>query len=381
LSEGQRVLLVLESLGAGGAEIATLNLARALVARGHACEVASLWEPQTLAPRFEDAGISVLPLGLSHRWRVDEGIRRLSTAIREFSPSVVHAQLFFAGLYTALARPRRRDPVRVVTYQNLGYESYPAESVWHRVRKRIDSQAMRRGIDRHVAVSRAVAEHYATHLGVRIDHVVPNGIEARRLADAPIPPRDELLDGLGLPAAAPVLICPARLVHEKGHRFLIEAFRRLTGSRSDPILLLAGDGPLRDEVESQVSEYRLADRVRVLGSVEHRMVLDLMRVADLVVLPSTHEGFPVSIAEAGAVGTPVVASRVGGIPDLIEDGGSGWLVPPGDAGALATALEDALGNPERARALGAAAHRRAIEMCDVDAVARRYEAIYSGDFS
>jgi glycosyltransferase involved in cell wall biosynthesis len=369
-------LLVLESLGAGGAEVATLNLSRRLVSRGHSCELAFLWGPDTLAPQFEEAGVGVRQLDLSHRWRVDQGIRRLTAAIRDFDPTVIHAQLFFAGLYTALTRSRTRSALRVVTYQNLGYESYPAVSAWHRVRKRIDSQAMRRGIDRHVAVSKAVASHYAAHLGVRIDQVIPNGIEARRLAETVAQPREAVLSDLGLPEDAATILCPARFVHEKGHRYLVDALDSLRRDGREPVVLLAGDGPLRAEIEAVIERRDLATHVRLLGSIEHDRVLELMRACDLVVLPSTHEGFPLAIAEAAAVGSAIVGTSVGGVPDLIEDGASGWLVAPGDPVQLSAALQDALSSEELRYARGSEAQRRCLDVCDIDAVTERYQELY-----
>ena len=110
MPERQRVLMVLESLGPGGAELAALNLLTALAERGHVCAVANLWGPDTLAEQFDAAGIPVHCLRVQHRWRVDQGVSRLAKLIRQQRPTVLHAQLFFAGsTWRSPARSPRRQ--------------------------------------------------------------------------------------------------------------------------------------------------------------------------------------------------------------------------------------------------------------------------------
>ena len=380
MPEHQRILMVMESLGVGGAEIAAVGLLRALKRRGHHCEVAHLWEPATLQASLEGAGIAVHGLGLKHRWRVDQGVTRLARLIRSSRPTVIHAQLFFAGLYVAASRPAAPAPRRIVTYQNLGYDSYPATTPWLKARKRLDGVAMRRGIDAHVAVSKAAARHYVTHLGIAPPVVIPNGIDARGLAASPTSKHGESLARLGLHSGEQVILCPARFVHEKGHRFLLEALVTLRDWGLAPRVILAGDGPLHESVIDLVQRIGLNQQVVLPGRVEHAELLELMRDSDLIVLPSTHEGFPVAVAEAAAVGTAVVASDVGGVPDLITPGEAGLLVPPGDPTALAESISRALGDEPLRSKLAREAQRRCIELCDISEVARAHEHLYRSDF-
>lgn len=375
MPERQRILWVMESLGVGGAEVAAIDLLRELSARGHSAEVVTLWGPYALEPALEEAGIPVWHLRLGHRWRLDQGVRRLTRRLRINRPTVVHGQLFFPGVYVALSCAIVRVPARVVTFQNLGYESYPAETPWLKIRKCIDRSAMRHAIDGHIAVSEAVNRHYSTHLRLAPMQVIPNGIPARAIAAADGPQRESISARYGLQENRLLVVCPARFVHEKGHRYLIEAVGQLRAAGVTPNVILAGDGPLRAEIAELVRAATLGSVIQLPGVVPHDEVLDLMRAADIVVLPSTHEGFPVAAAEAAATGTAVVASDVGGLPDLF-DGDAGILVPPRDPGALAAALRRVIEDEALRLSLGRRAQERTLRTCDIEQVANLHETLY-----
>jgi glycosyltransferase involved in cell wall biosynthesis len=181
-----------------------------------------------------------------------------------------------------------------------------------------------------VCASRALAEA-ATALGARDVRVIPSGVD---LPPAPPEPEKE--------AEPPEVLFVGRLSHEKGILELVEAARGLP-------LVAAGDGPLRTRVP------------QALGWVAHRDLERLYRRAAVVCCPSRREGFGVACAEAMAHGKPVVASAVGGLLDLVVDGETGLLVPPGEVDALRAALERLLADRDLRRRLGAAARERARE--------------------
>jgi glycosyltransferase involved in cell wall biosynthesis len=169
----------------------------------------------------------------------------------------------------------------------------------------------------------------ARELGARAVRVIPSGVD--------------LPDAVGEPDEPPHVLYAGRLSQEKGVLELVEAARGLP-------LVVAGDGPLRDRVPD------------ALGFVPHDRLLELYRGAALVVCPSHREGYGVVCAEAMAHGRPVVASAVGGLRDLVVDGETGLLVPPGDVTALRRALERLLGDADLRRRLGAAGRDRAREL-------------------
>jgi glycosyltransferase involved in cell wall biosynthesis len=177
----------------------------------------------------------------------------------------------------------------------------------------------------------------------------------------------------------PVLLCPARLVPIKGHRFLIDAAARLVARGLRFELRLAGDGPEAPAIALRIDELGLGDRVRMLGTVPHAELLELYRdgQVDGVVLPSLYEGISVALMEAMAHGVPVVATRVGGVPELLQ-GGAGLLVPPEDPTALADALEQLVVSRPARLALGEAGRGRVEEEFDVAAIADRLARGFAG---
>jgi glycosyltransferase involved in cell wall biosynthesis len=142
----------------------------------------------------------------------------------------------------------------------------------------------------------------------------------------------------------------------------------------DPVMIVAGDGSLREPLTRAVSGAALDARVRLLGW--RRDVPAILAAADVLYLPSFVEGLPLTLIEAACMGIPTVASNSKGCREVIVDGETGLLVPPGDADAAARALAEVLGSPERARRLGEAAARRGRELYDVRAMALAVERVY-----
>jgi glycosyltransferase involved in cell wall biosynthesis len=157
--------------------------------------------------------------------------------------------------------------------------------------------------------------------------VIPYSVE-------PLPPPA----ALPAPRAGFVITCLARLAPQKGHAHLLEAVARVAREVPGARLLLAGEGPLRGELQAQAGRLGLNGRASFLGLVPRAALPDLLAQTDVVVLPSFWEGSPVALIEAMSAGKPIVASNVGGNPELVANGENGLIVPPGDPEALAQAL-------------------------------------------
>jgi glycosyltransferase involved in cell wall biosynthesis len=170
------------------------------------------------------------------------------------------------------------------------------------------------------------------------------------------------------------VITVANLRREKGHDTLIAAIPQVIERRPDTEFVFVGDGPLRQELQDAVAERGLGSQVTFLG--ERRDVAALLAQSDVFVLPSRSEACPNGILEAMAAGLPTVACRVGGIPELVVANSTGILVEPDQPEALATALLDVLEQPERARALGAAARVRAERHFSFDRMVGAFEELY-----
>jgi glycosyltransferase involved in cell wall biosynthesis len=176
--------------------------------------------------------------------------------------------------------------------------------------------------------------------------------------------------------AEPTLLCIGRLCAEKGHLTLLDAFAAL--DRSGLRLVLAGDGELRNLVDARIRDLGLQDRVHVTGWIGSDAVLRLIGEATIVVQPSLMEGLPVVVMEALARGRPVVSTFIAGIPELVEDGRTGWLVPAGDAESLTRTLAQALDTPaERLVEMGKAGIARVRARHHIDTEAARLARLFA----
>ncbi len=265
--------------------------------------------------------------------------------LRRLKPDVLHihhvwpaADRYLSWLAGAAGVPH------VVVTEHITGESH---SNTQRALKRNELQQA----DAVTAVCGAVVDSLVRDYGVdraRV-RVVPNGAD---LPDEEVerPVARRLRDEFGAGPFRPLWVCPARLELQKGHGVFLDALARLRERGLEFVAVMAGEGSLRADLERQSRTAGLGDHVRFAGQVDP--IGPLLQAADVCVLPSLWEGLPLSLLEALARGRPVVASRVGGVPDAIDDGVTGRLVPAGDAGALAAVLEDFHRRPDPARRMG-----------------------------
>jgi glycosyltransferase involved in cell wall biosynthesis len=185
-------------------------------------------------------------------------------------------------------------------------------------------------------------------LGMNLDPLL--GCSARR---------EELRSELGILSGQPLIGIVGRLVPIKNHRLFLEAARSMVDSGNPAHFALVGDGELHDSLQMLAGEMGIASRVHFLGWKQD--MGPVYAALDLLALTSDNEGTPVAVIEAMAAGVPVVATAVGGVPDVVRDGATGWLVPPGDAPALRRAWLDALHRDERVEEIIARARREVVE--------------------
>jgi glycosyltransferase involved in cell wall biosynthesis len=228
-------------------------------------------------------------------------------------------------------------------------------------------------VTRHVCVSRDVAEFSANHGGLpraKI-RVIPNGVDFERFANAA--PAD--LTQFGVPRGSRVLLFVGRLDPQKGPLRLMEAASELFAEFRDLHLLMVGDGPLAAELRAWTRDRNLESRIHFAGR-QHN-VAGLMRASELFVLPSRWEGLPNVVLEAMAAGTPVVATAVEGIRDLLEDGKSGIVVPSNGEGQLTEAIRRAIRESPQIKALAATAQAIVRERFTWQLIALEYDRLYA----
>lgn len=173
------------------------------------------------------------------------------------------------------------------------------------------------------------------------------------------------------------VVCVGRLCEQKGQMLLLAAAREMVRRGLDIELTLAGDGPMRPEIERLIAEYGLASRVRITGWVSGEQVRALLLEARALILPSFAEGLPVVLMEAMALARPVITTRIAGIPELVRDGQDGWLVPAGDCQALVEAWTALLeSDPVRLLAMGESARERVLQRHSAPAAARKLMQLF-----
>jgi colanic acid/amylovoran biosynthesis glycosyltransferase len=176
------------------------------------------------------------------------------------------------------------------------------------------------------------------------------------------------------------LVCVGRLCEQKGQMLLIEAARDLVSRGIKFELVLVGDGEMRPDIEALIVQYDLQSLIRITGWLDSDHVREEIAVARALVLPSFAEGLPVVLMEAMALGRPVVSTFVAGIPELVQPGKNGWLVPAGDIGALAQAIQACLEAPvKELAAMGSAARNRVMDRHDVDVESAKLAKLFRGE--
>jgi glycosyltransferase involved in cell wall biosynthesis len=185
---------------------------------------------------------------------------------------------------------------------------------------------------------------------------------------------EKVLAGFNIPLTARTIVTAGRLSPEKGHQYLVEAIPRVYSERNDVFFVFCGDGPMTEKIVQKAKGLGVLDRCRFVGF--RRDLADIFSVMDLMVLPSLSEGLPNVVLEAFAACKPVVASDIGGVPEVVEEGVSGFLVPAGRPELLAEAILKMLGDPAKMQSMGAAGYERVRREFTFEAQTEKLEAIY-----
>jgi glycosyltransferase involved in cell wall biosynthesis len=367
----RKVLLLIKCLGYGGAEQLLVHMVRHRDRERFDYEVAYILENEnSLVPQVEDAGVTVHSLGASSN-RDLGWTRRLRTLLRQRNFDLMHSHLPYSAtlgrMVAAASMMPGRRPALVYTEHSMWDKMAVALKVLNRATIGLD--------DRLLIVSHAAKESLPPALR-RHATVVIHGIEmepVQRARSVRETSRREVRQEFGLADDEFLALTVANLRREKGHDVLLSSARIVNDHRVPVRFIVAGRGPLQAELEGEHANLGLGDRFRFVGA--RFDILRLLGAADLFVLPSRHEGLPVTLMEAGAMGVPIVASAVGDIPNLWTDSVDALLVPPEQPAALADAITRTVRDPELRQRLAGGSLERAT-LFDVNRCVREVEGIY-----
>lgn len=377
MAEGLRVLHLASYPQARGAELFALRLADSLQERGVVNSLCTLY-----LRRIGDDSFRVQDLayrGLDGRrtltgrvLRVEPQIAfRLGRVLRHFNPDIVIGHGSETLKYTSLSGLFRRRAKTV--YVNIGVASH-----WAAGRSRVWFNGLfLRGIDCVVSVSEFTRRDFVQHYGFPASRCVfiPNAVRVEDFAEAASPAvRRQVRSELGIVDSDVAIIVVGSLSRGKGQDALINAMSRLVGRGLPVRLLLAGDGEERNRLMQLAKSHGVEDRTLFLGQRDD--VPRLLTGADIFALASTTEGMPGVLIEAGLAGVASVVYDVGGVTEVVQDGITGLVVPPGEFGTFVGRLAELAGNAQRRTEFGQRARARCESRFSLNTVSLQYERLF-----
>ncbi|SHK12775.1 Glycosyltransferase involved in cell wall bisynthesis [Desulforamulus aeronauticus DSM 10349] len=329
------------------------------------------------SPLFEELanqGIKTLPISLSGELSPTRDYAAIHTLVKYLHQSgttILHAHSSKGALVGRIAAMIARTPVVIFTAHNsIFYEEWPE---WKKKLFASVERFLARFTDRIITVSDALKQELMEKEGIPAPQIsiIYNGIEVENFAaqvDAVATRR-----GLAIPELGPVIGTIARLAPQKGVSYFLKAASLLKEYQVN--FLVVGDGPLKEALEQEVAELSLQKRVIFAGKREN--IAEILSIMDIFVLPSVTEGLPLSILEAMAAGKPVVATRVGGVPEAILEGKTGLVVAPKDPEALAVALAGMLSERDKLNRMGANGQKHVAEKFTIKHMADKTMELYA----
>ncbi len=359
-----RILHVLSSSGFYGAESMAAELIRQLNRRGLVCHVgvfdnAGRGDRQAIGATQTPADRSLI---IECRSQFDgRAVQALADYTREHRIDIVHSHKEKTTFHALFAR--RRAPFGLLTTHHNWLTDDWKQRLYGMIDKRVSAFC-----DARVGVSQPVVAELHRHGRRQTVHYIPNGVDPGHFARRNERARARTALGLG---DLPVLGFVGRISAMKGLHTLFDAVAQI----GFPVqLLLAGDGDERPALERKAQSLEMADRVKFLGRcADPRVAYEAM---DLCVLPSFEEAFPMVLLEAMACGVPVLATRVGDVPVIVEEDVTGWIVPPADVGALRDSIQRLARDEVRLRQAGSLARERVSSTFSSALMAERYASVY-----
>ncbi|NDV48036.1 MULTISPECIES: glycosyltransferase [unclassified Salipiger] len=361
----KRILYVIDSLKFGGAEMLLLGLLDA--ARDRGCEAhVAYFTPGPLEARVAERDVGMTRLS-TRGLRDPRALARCMKLIRDWRPDIVHSHLIKSDLVGQTAARLSGVP-RIITLHNTDpWREKKAKSLMYRT--------ITAGADACIGVSDRVANHVARTGGFRAERIetIVNGIDLHHFDPARTQPLD--LARYGVQPGAKVVAVIGSLTPQKDHENFLRSAAILAQRVPQAVFLVVGEGPLGPQIEAQARGLGLGPERLILTGAISRM-RELLAALDVMVVSSAWEGLPMVLLEGMAMQCAVASTDVGGIPDVLEDGRSGRLVPAHDPEALAQAVAGLLADPAAAARLGGAARDTVVARFSAEVMRERIFALY-----
>ncbi len=352
-------------LSIGGAQMALLRLLTALDRNLFAPAVVCLYNGDgVIAKNIRALGVPVIDLGMTHKYRLDAFIR-LYQMLRREHPAIIHTWMFHANLPGRVVGCLAGVPIIISSERTMGQEG--------RLRRVLNRGTVSLS-DCVICVSQRVADYAAQTIELPQTKlfVIPNGVDLTDFAS--MPAQEQVRAAFRLPAQALIIGAIGRPRPVKGYGILLDAFSRVAAAHPNAHLVFVGQGPGRPALIAQANRLGFSTRLTFID--DQISIARILPALDLLALPSLWEGMPNVALEAMAASLPVVATTVGGTPEVVVDGETGLLVPPRDPDALAKAILHLLGDPGLRLRMGQAGRERVEKHFAISETVRKTEALY-----
>jgi glycosyltransferase involved in cell wall biosynthesis len=361
-----KVIHLVEDLKIGGAERVIADIALGLDRKKYDASVWCVTRGGETASELSEKRIEVKVLGISS-FRNPLNTVRLARLLQAARPDIVHTHGYFASVIGRLAARRAGTPI-ILAHVHSTYWEYKKRHI-------MIERKLSRFTHKIICCSQAV-ESFVTNTEKIADNktiVIYNGVDEERFS--PSKNSTSIRAEFGMDEEAAVVGTVSSLTPHKGHEYLIQAASLVLSTLPAARFLVVGDGPLRKKLEDQAKNLNIYPAVIFAGT--RKDIPEILSLLDVFVLPShTREGLGIAIIEAMAVERPVVASDIGGIPEVVNDSDTGLLVPPGDPEALAKATNELLQNPARAKEMGKKGRIRVKERFTAKKMLAEIEHVY-----
>lgn len=357
-----KIIHILPSFKFGGAERLTVDLLKNLEHSKFEAKIIfikpaakNIWEDE-----LKKNNIPIIKL--NKKSKIDIKIFfALVKILKKEKSDIVHTHLFLGHIFGILAAKLARVKCIVSTEHNLNY----SEKFYHRLLRKITAKLT----NVTIAVSEAVKYYTISYEGIKKDNiiVINNGVETERFLNRKrrYNKQDLVIGSIG------------RLSKQKGFDFLINAIKRINNDKIT--CCIAGEGEFMNNLQKQIELLNLQAKVKLIGRVND--VTGFLKKIDIFILPSRWEGFGIVILEAGLSGLPVIASRIDGIKEIIDDNDNGLLVNVGDEDQLAQKINDLIKNSKKREILGINLQNKIIKKFNIKAITKQYEKIYISIFN
>jgi glycosyltransferase involved in cell wall biosynthesis len=370
------VVQLIDSFNQGGSERQALQLTRLLADSGRFnVRLACLSPEGSLRPSIDDLDLGAIPsfpLNSFYDANAVKQLRRFVAWLKSSRIDIIHTHDFYTNIFGMSAATLARVPVRIASMR---------ETAGMRTATQKRAQRVAHSLAHHVVANSNAVRSVLIAQGIAAEKVtvIYNGLDFRRLASGMLS-RSEALAALGLKSdetrPSRFISIVANMRHEvKNYPMFLRAARRVTEAVPEAVFLLAGEGELKDSLQQLANELGIEDSTCFLGRCEN--IGALLEVSEVCVLSSKAEGFSNSILEYMAAARPVVATNVGGAPELIAESETGYLVASGDDETMAARLVSLLHDPQKAKAMGEAGKRLVEQKFSCEAQRASTEELYN----